>query len=96
MRWAQLKQRLWAHGRSRGSSKSSRQIGQVSSDSSVSIFRRSGVGTSAKSREADQLSENGDTTTTQLLAEATQHNYSAKQEKVNYKLPFSDILCSLK
>lgn len=56
IRWAQLKQRLWAQGKSRGSSKSSRQIGQVSSDSSVSIFRQNKVGLSAKSRKADQLS----------------------------------------
>ncbi len=56
MRWAQLKQRLWAQGKSSGSSKSSRQIGQVSSDSSVSIFRQNKGGSWAKSREADQLS----------------------------------------
>lgn len=58
MRWAQLKQRLCAQGSRRGSSKSSRQIGQVSSDSSVSIFRQSSPGSSAKSKEADQLSGN--------------------------------------
>lgn len=38
MRWAQLKHRLWAQGRSSGSSKSSKQIGHVNSDSRVSIF----------------------------------------------------------
>lgn len=60
MRWAQPKHRLWAQGSSSGSSKSSRQIGQVSSDSRVSILLRRGqVGPgaeSAKSRRAAQLS----------------------------------------
>lgn len=60
MRWAQPKHRLWAQGSSSGSSKSSRQIGQVSSDSRVSILlrrRQAGQGVvSAKSRRAAQLS----------------------------------------
>lgn len=61
MRWAQPKHRLWAQGSSRGSSKSSRQIGQVSSDSRVSILLRRGqagpCAVSAKSRRAAQLPE---------------------------------------
>lgn len=60
IRWAQPKHRLWAQGSSSGSSKSSRQIGQVSSDSRVSILlRRSQAGlraASAISRRAAQMS----------------------------------------
>lgn len=60
MRWAQPKHRLWAQGSSSGSSKSSRQIGQVSSDSRVSILLRrsqAGPGTvSTKSKRAAQPS----------------------------------------
>lgn len=60
MRWAQPKHRLWAQGSSSGSSKSSRQIGQVSSDSRVSILIKKGQAgpgaVSAKSRRATQLS----------------------------------------
>ena len=60
MRWAQPKHRLWAQGSSSGSSKSSRQIGQVSSDSRVSILLRGGQAgpgaASAKSGRAAQPS----------------------------------------
>lgn len=60
MRWAQPKHKLWAQGSRSGSSKSSRQIGQVSSDSRVSILLRGGQAgpgaASAKSRRAAQLS----------------------------------------
>lgn len=60
MRWAQPKHRLWAQGSRSGSSKSSRQIGQVSSDSRVSILLRrsqAGPGTvSTKSKRAAQPS----------------------------------------
>lgn len=60
MRWAQPKHKLWAQGSSSGSSKSSRQIGQVSSDSRVSILLRrgqAGLGVaSSKSRRAAQMS----------------------------------------
>lgn len=60
IRCAQPKHRLWAQGSSSGSSKSSRQIGQVSSDSRVSILLRqsqAGPGAvSTKSRRAAQPS----------------------------------------